>query len=243
MTSSSGPASVAFFVSPFLAATCSVFASDGECVIVDPGLNVAAAVREYIAAESLTVVGVLVSHGHLDHVADVVELVREFDSPVYVGADDEYRLDNPVDQLPSAFTAQVAPLMQERGWAKPAHTVVLREGDEVAVGATRFVAWAAPGHTEGSTILVCDSEVKTEPAMGVSPRSVRAPGIAFTGDVLFAGTIGRTDLPGGSPEDMKASLSRLRGEAFERPHHLIVPGHGAVSTFGDELANNRFLSL
>lgn len=245
---SSAPTSVTFFVSPFLAATCSVFMARGTaaqpaCLIVDPGLDVAHDVHAFIAQHELVVAGLFLTHGHLDHVADAAQLAAEFHAPVYVGAADEYRLDNPVEQLPSAFTTQVAPLIAERGWAKPTRVSALREGDTVQVGECMLTAWEVPGHTEGSTILVSDEEVQVEPAVGVSPRAVHAPGLAFTGDVLFAGTIGRTDLPGGNPEEMTRSLGRLRREALERPHHVIVPGHGPVSTFGSEVANNRFLSL
>lgn len=240
---SSAPTSVSFFVSSFLSATCSVFVADGACLIVDPGLHVSGQVQDFIEQRDLEVAGIALTHGHLDHVADAAELAAYFDTPVYVGAADEYRLENPLEQLPSAFTTQVAPVFAERGWAKPTRVCALTEGDTVQVGECTLRAWEVPGHTEGSTIYVSDREVRIEPTVGVSPRALHAPGLALTGDVLFAGTIGRTDLPGGDPDAMIRSLSRLRREALAHPHHVIVPGHGPVSTFGDEVVNNSFLSL
>lgn len=243
MSSQSAPTLASFFVSPFLGATCTVFQADGACLIVDPGLDVARDVSLLVADRDLKVEAIFLTHGHLDHVADAGILAQKFGAAVIVGAGDEYRLDNPIEQLPSAFTAGIAQMWAARGWTKPATVRVLVDGDTLSVGSVDFRAWEVPGHTEGSTILVTDADIRTEVLVGVAPVPREAPGLAFTGDVLFAGTIGRTDLPGGNPDHMRESLRRISSEAVGRPQHLIVPGHGPVSTLGDELANNRFLSL
>ena len=234
------PATIDFFVSPFLSATCTVLVDDARAVVIDPGLGVADDVQAHVQGFDATVVGIVLTHAHLDHVADAPELARRFSCPVYVGVGDEYRMDDPSAQLPHEFTELIRPVLNDRPWQRPA-LVSVEESTSIQCGRVNLHAWHVPGHTEGSTVYVVDSPVRVQSVVGVNPTPRTVEGVAFTGDVLFAGTIGRTDLEGGNPHDMRRSLARLRGEALRRPQHLIVPGHGPVSTFARELADNGFL--
>lgn len=234
-------ATLDFVLSPYLSATCSILNDGTDALVVDPGLEVHAEVTNVLEEQGLNLRAILVSHGHLDHVADAALLASQFDVPVYVGARDEYRLEDPMGQLPSAFTNQIRPRWDARGWSKPADVRPLGDGDALDAGNLRLVAHAYPGHTEGSTLYFFDGPVHINPLVGVTPRALTAPALAFTGDVLFKGTIGRTDLPGGNPEEMKASLTKLRGFALEHAEAVIVPGHGPLSVFRDELADNGYL--
>ncbi|RUP87059.1 MBL fold metallo-hydrolase [Dermabacter sp. HSID17554] len=234
-------ATLDFVVSPYLSATCSLLHNDRDALLVDPGLDVAKEVSALLEKNDRELRAILVSHGHLDHVADVSLLAETYGVPVYVGKADEYRLENPLGQLPSAFTHHIRPRWDERGWTKPRAVHALADGDVLEAGTLRLVAHSYPGHTEGSTLYFFDGEVQINPLVGVTPRAMTAPALAFTGDVLFKGTIGRTDLPGGNAEDMKASLTKLRAFALEHAEAVIVPGHGPLSTFRDELADNGYL--
>lgn len=234
-------ATLDFVVSPYLSATCSLLHSGRDALLVDPGLEVATDVSALLEKNALELRAILISHGHLDHVADVSLLAGKYGVPVYVGEEDEYRLEDPMGQLPSAFTNQIRPRWDARGWTKPANVHALGDGDVLEAGTLRLVAHSYPGHTEGSTLYFYDGDVQVSPLVGVTPRALEAPALAFTGDVLFKGTIGRTDLPGGNAEDMKASLTKLRAFALEHAEAVIVPGHGPLSTFRDELADNGYL--
>ncbi|MCT1865942.1 MBL fold metallo-hydrolase [Dermabacter sp. p3-SID358] len=234
-------ATLDFVVSPYLSATCSLLYSGRDALLVDPGLEVASEVSTLLEKNELELRAILVSHGHLDHVGDVSSIAEKYEVPVYVGKADKYRLEDPMGQLPSAFTNQIRPLWDERGWAEPATVHAIGDGDVLDAGALRLRAHSYPGHTEGSTVYFYEGEVQVNPLVGVTPRALAAPGLAFTGDVLFKGTIGRTDLPGGNPEDMKASLTKLRAFALAHAEIVVVPGHGPLSTFRDELADNGYL--
>ena len=145
-------------------------------------------------------------------------------------ADDEYRLDAPFATLGplgpqlgamSGLAEPLRPARVETFSAGPDGTAALRLGSERA-GWIELTALHVPGHTQGSTVYLVDAPAPT----------------ALTGDVLFAGTIGRTDLPGGDQRSMMISLTRLARLA---PGTIVVPGHGPSSTIADELATNPYL--
>jgi len=218
-------------VAPVLGATCCVVVDDdGRCVVVDPGGGVAPELRALVAAEGWTPLALLATHGHVDHTWSAAELGEDWDVPLHLHAHDEYRLDTPFTSL-GPLGAQIGALS---GLAEPARpeqvrtftaapdgTVALRLGSEQR-GWIELTALHVPGHTQGSTVYLLDATGPT----------------ALTGDVLFTGTIGRTDLPGGDPRDMVQSLARL---ARLDPRTVVVPGHGPTSTIGAELATNPYL--
>lgn len=224
---------------PVFAATCYVVAADdGSCVVVDPGGGVADAVARTVAAHGLEVAGVLATHGHADHVWDAGRVAAAAGVPLRLHARDAYRLDDPVATL-GAGEAGVAEGMlaalRSAGagttW-EPVAVTPFGVGDgprtadeELLLGGVRLVARHAPGHTEGSTLYLLEAAGER---------------VAFTGDVLFAGTVGRTDLPGGDPAAMAATLREVVAALPPRTH--VLPGHGPASRVDAELARNPYLA-
>lgn len=219
-------------VSPLLGARCSVVVDDqGRCVVVDPGAGVVAEVRALVAHNGWTPLGVLATHGHLDHTWSAGELCDGWDVALHVHEGDAYRIDEPVSTL-GPLGPQLAAMVDLEAPRRPARVEIFTAGDDASLvlhlgsgpDEDRFVVRAihVPGHTEGSTVYLVD-----------------APGpTALTGDVLFAGTIGRTDLPGGDHAAMTASLRLL---AALDPSTVVLPGHGPGTTIGAELAANPYL--
>lgn len=212
---------------PLLGASCHVVPDGDGCVVVDPGSGVAAPVLDAVASVGLTPRAILLTHGHLDHTWDAAELSDAWGVPVLVHEDDAYRLVDPVGSL-GPLGAQLAAMAGFPGGpAVPDRVETFRADAEVpGVVVGRIRALHAPGHTQGSTVYLV-------PGAGV------AEDVALTGDVLFAGTIGRCDLPGGDERAMAATLRRLaRLDVATR----VLPGHGPWTTIGDELATNPYLS-
>lgn len=212
---------------PLLGTNCHVVPDGDGCVVVDPGGGAAAQVRELVASTGLTPHAVLLTHGHLDHSWSAAELSEEWGVPVLVHEDDAYRLADPVGSLGPLGTQLAAMAGRPDGPPVPARVETFRVDGEVpgvVVGQVR--ALHAPGHTQGSTVYLVGGS--------------GADGVALTGDVLFAGTIGRCDLPGGDERAMTATLRRLaRLDAGTR----VLPGHGPATTIGDELSTNPFLTV
>ena len=231
-------------ISPVLGARCSlVVADDGSCVVIDAGALVAASLLAVVDERGLLPQAVLATHGHADHAWDAGRLAAQLEVPVVVHAADVYRLHDPLGTLgelgePAGSTGRPeGPLAAElrRLGADPAAyippadvRVVGADGapeEWLELGGIRLLARHAPGHTEGSTLYLLDPE-------GDQP-------VAFTGDVLFAGTIGRTDLPGG---DLAAMTRTLRTViAALPPTTVVLPGHGPGTDIATELARNPYL--
>lgn len=228
-------------VSSLLGTGCHVVAdAQRRAVVVDPGLGVTREVLEVVRLEGLDVRAVLLTHGHVDHTWDAAELAGALDVAVHVHADDAYRLADPFGTL-GALGGQLAEATRAIGDATrvPERVVTFRSDHAGAVRLDlpgRVTGPAAgeagedvlivhglhlPGHTEGSTAYLWSEGA-----------------LVLTGDVLFAGTVGRTDLPGGDPRAMDASLARL---AALPPATVVLPGHGPASTVATELATNPFL--
>ncbi len=215
---------IAGFPAGSWATNCYVVATGpGEpCLIVDPGQQSIDGVHEIIREHRLAPAAVLLTHGHIDHVWSVAPLSAEFGIPALIHPDDRYRL---VDPAGSSFSAA-----REQLLAMTKHSLELTEPDDVRlfagdetldlVGLTISVRHA-PGHTEGSVVF-------------------ELPEVMFSGDVLFAGSIGRTDLPGGDHRQMVESLRTVILPA--RDDLVVLPGHGPQTTIGEEKATNPFLA-
>ncbi|MDC7120820.1 MBL fold metallo-hydrolase [Cellulomonas fimi] len=234
------------FVAPVFAARCTVVvAEDGTCVVVDPGAGVAGPVAAEVAARGLRPVAVLVTHGHADHTWDAGALADALDVPVRVHAADAYRLADPFGTLgvlggaahdPSGPLGQAltAAGVDVHAYHRPTRLEPFgvdrtdARSDDVTwqVGEVTAVARHAPGHTEGSTLYLLDAGDEQP--------------VVLTGDVLFAGTIGRTDLPGGDGPTMARTLREV--VARLDPRAVVVPGHGPTSDMATELATNPFLA-
>ena len=215
---------------------CVVVAGSGEsgadAVIIDAGAGSYAQLVSLIEERGWRLRGVLVTHGHADHTWDAAKLCAHFDVPFYIHADDAYRLADPIGTLippgavPSmsvgaAIRAAVAQIGEPvESYQAPANVSTFTNEAALPFGTFDLILNHAPGHTEGSTIYISDE-------------------VAFTGDVLFAGSIGRTDLPGGDYVTMAATLERLKSEL--NPDLQIIPGHGPASTVARELATNPYL--
>jgi hydroxyacylglutathione hydrolase len=183
----------------------------GACAIVDPGEE-AGLIAHKLAAASARPVAIWITHAHLDHVIGVPRLKRETGVPVYLHPADRELYDHVVQQG-VAFGMPAEPL--------PPPDLDFVPGKTVAVGHLAFTVRHAPGHSPGSVCLVGD-------------------GVVFTGDVLFAGSIGRTDLPGGDFETLIRSIER---ELLPLPDSTIVySGHGPETTIGQERRANPFLT-
>ncbi|MGF1661399.1 MAG: MBL fold metallo-hydrolase [Kineosporiaceae bacterium] len=214
-------------------------APGGPCLVVDPGFGVTGALHRVLREERLRPAAVLVTHGHADHVWSVTPLSRSADPPlaVHVHPGDRYRLRDPLAQLGNALGADLVPMLTahlgpQASWAEPdtvvdlpagpgGETVLALAGLEVAVRHT-------PGHTEGS---VCFRFTGAAPA---------GEDVLLSGDLLFAGSVGRTDLPGADPEAMARSLEVVM--AAHPDETVVLPGHGPATTVGAERAANPFLA-
>lgn len=208
-----------------LGANCYVVPVGASCVVVDPGAGVAGQVRAAVASAGLTPEAILLTHGHLDHTWCAAELSEAWAVPVLVHEQDAYRLADPVGSL-GPLGAQLAAMVgSPEGPPAPARLETFgAEGDAPVTVLDGVRAVHAPGHTQGSTVYLVDG--------------LEAGETALTGDVLFAGTIGRCDLPGGDERAMAATLRRL---ALLDAGTRVLPGHGPWTTIGDELTSNPYL--
>ncbi len=219
-------------VSPFLGTNCYVVsADDGSTVVVDPGAGVVGDLLALVHDHALAPVALLATHGHVDHTWSAGALASAWGVPLVLHEDDAYRLGDPFGTL-GPLGSQLAPLAGTLGdpYREPGDVRTFREDGGVPLTeAVGLRSLHSPGHTEGSTVyLLGDAD---------GPEDAR-DGAAFTGDVLFAGTVGRTDLPGGDAEAMRVSLARLAGLA---PRTQVLPGHGETSTIGTERRSNPYL--
>jgi glyoxylase-like metal-dependent hydrolase (beta-lactamase superfamily II) len=195
-----------------------------ECVVIDPGMDAEAGVADLVAEHRLKPVAVMVTHGHLDHMFAVAPLCRDNDAPCWVHADDRDLLADPLRSMGADTRALLTRLVPGHpGFVEPADVRELTDGATVSVAGIDFVATHAPGHTPGSTMFATGED---------------AP-MVFSGDVLFAGSIGRTDLPGG---DLEAMVESLRTKVLPLPDPVVVlPGHGPRTTMAVERATNPYL--
>ena len=182
------------------------------CAIVDPGEE-AGLILHKVAETGAKPVGIWLTHAHVDHVLGVARVAMETGAPVWLHPADRALYDAVPDQ--AAWFGLVAPP------GLPAPDREMAHGAELAVGDLRFAVRHTPGHSPGSVCLI-------------------GPGIVFSGDVLFAGSIGRTDLPGGDFETLIGSIER---ELLPLPDDTILySGHGPESTIGRERRTNPFLT-
>jgi len=195
-----------------------------DAIIIDPGQDAAPQVRELLAEHRLTPVAIFLTHGHLDHTWNAAELADEYSIPVYIHADDRPMLADPA----SGLGRSLGPMIGGIEFREPEKVIEFADGRDEEVAGLRWSVDLAPGHTRGSVLLTI--EVPTDE--GPAP-------VCFSGDVLFAGSIGRTDLPGG---DHQTLLNSIAEKVLGRPDHTVVlPGHGPQTTIGAERAGNPFL--
>jgi hydroxyacylglutathione hydrolase len=185
--------------------------STGKAVLIDPG-DEAARLIGMVRDAGVTLEAIWLTHAHVDHIGAVAAVRRAFGVPVWL-----HPLDLPYYTRLSARSAEMYGMDFEQPDA-PEHE--LADGDVLACGTLRFTVMHVPGHAPG---LV----------------SFNGHGAAFSGDLLFAGSIGRTDLPLASPTDMDASLERFATLPDET---IVFPGHGPRTTLAREKLSNPFLT-
>ncbi len=210
-------------------ANCYVVATAGshECVIVDPGMDADEGVQGLLREHRLTPSGILLTHGHFDHVASAASLADHFGVPAWIHSADRHLLTDPAAGLSPDGAALVRQVLTEP-LAEPSDLRLLDGQVRLDLAGLRFGLTHAPGHTAGCVLFDLDYPGHHEVAT-----------VVFTGDVLFAGSIGRTDLPGGDADTMRATL---RGPVLALPDTAaVLPGHGPQSTMRRERARNPYL--
>lgn len=204
-----------------------VAAGPGEqCLIVDPGIGVLDQLDEVLAQHRLFPAAVMLTHGHLDHTFSVAPVCGARGITAYVHPADREMLADPAKGLSMNLDELFGGRMQ---YSEPDDVAELTDGATLALAGLEITVDHAPGHTGGSVLFRL-------PGAG---SSWEAEQICLSGDVLFAGSIGRTDLPGGSTDTM---LTSLRDKILPLADDTVVlPGHGPATTIGRERASNPFL--
>jgi hydroxyacylglutathione hydrolase len=211
---------IAGFPAGAFAANCYIVAPGPgqECLIIDPGQDAEAGIDEIVAEYKLRPAAVLATHGHIDHIWSVAPVCGARNIPAYIHPADRDLLTDPARGLSLAAGQQ---LFGGLTLTEPDDVLALSDGMTLDLAGISLIVDHAPGHTQGSVTF-------------------RLPDTIFTGDLLFAGSIGRTDLPGGDYQTILDSLSRV---CLPLPDKTVVlSGHGPQTTIGAERASNPFLS-
>ena len=225
------------FPADAFATNCYVLATaPGEqCVVIDPGIGVLQQLDEVLAQLRLHPAAVLLTHGHLDHTFSVAPVCDARGITAYVHPGDLEMLADPAKGL----STDLADLFGGRlTYSEPENVAELTDGQELSIAGLSITISHAPGHTGGSVMFHAPGEDAPHVILGASGQH-EASRLCFSGDVLFAGSIGRTDLPGG---DMTAMWSSLRDKVLPLTDETVVlPGHGPSTTIGRERAANPYL--
>ncbi len=179
-----------------------------KAYVIDPGLN-GKAILKFLEQNELTLESILLTHGHGDHIAELFMLLEKYPAKVYANEEEKILLGN-ADKNHSTLMTGIAVELEADFY--------VGEGDSIQIGKETLNVVHTPGHTKGGVCYYNDREL-------------------FTGDTLFRGSIGRTDLYGGNYDEILNSLVRL---AKLNPELTVYPGHGPKSTLAREIATNPF---
>lgn len=216
-------------VADFFGTNCWIIApsKSSECVIVDPGIaipNLVVKIKGILQSSNLKPVAILITHGHLDHHFSLLPLQRDCGAGVLVHNLDRDLLQKPERGMGAQGLALMEELVNKYGahkFEEPEDVTELTEWNDLTIAGMRFEIESAPGHTPGSIIAQVENE------------------ILITGDTLFKGSIGRTDLPRGSISDMERTL---REKIAMQPGHLeVLPGHGERTRMEIEITSNPYI--
>jgi len=198
-----------------------------ECVIIDPGQDAERGIEELLDRYRLKPIAVLLTHGHIDHMWSVAPVCGAKGIPAYIHPDDREMLADPAKGMSLMAKQQFLGGMT---FSEPDDVKPLQDGEIVSLAGLDFTIGHTPGHTPGSVTFRSIAE---------TPGGADDLDALFTGDLLFAGSIGRTDLPGG---DHPTMLRSLRDKVLPLADDIVVlPGHGEQTSIGRERATNPFL--
>lgn len=218
-------------VAPYYATNCWIIApsKNSHCVVIDPGIgipNLTKEIKAKLTEHNLVIGAIFITHGHLDHTFSLYSLAQDFiESDTYIHKADRDLLVNPERAMGAQSQALLSELGELSGskieFQEPERTWSIDSDSQSKLGGMSFSFRHAPGHTPGSTLAIVEDE------------------LLISGDVLFKGGIGRTDLPRGSMSDMEITL---REKIATLPPHLrVLPGHGDESRMDAELKSNQYL--
>jgi glyoxylase-like metal-dependent hydrolase (beta-lactamase superfamily II) len=196
-----------------------------ECVIVDPGKDSAEGVAQVVAEHHLKPVSVLVTHGHIDHMWCVAPVAGTYDATAWIHPSDRHLLTDPMAGMSRESTQML--LGGDYEWAEPDDVRELADDQVLELAGLEFVVDHTPGHTRGSVSFRTPYD------------SAEVSEVLFSGDTLFAGSIGRTDLPGGDHATLMRSLATKVLPLADDV--VVLPGHGEQTSIGRERATNPFL--
>lgn len=208
------------FVAPMFATNCWIIAADkgSECIIVDPGMtDISAEVELIVSEEGFKPVATLLTHGHLDHTFSVKPIADGYGISAYIHSEDRRFIADPAGIHGPQFAEQLSGM----SFAEPVKVENLKDGSLLDFVGLSIRAIHAPGHTRGSLMFMINEE------------------LLISGDVLFAGSIGRTDLPTGSSSDMRNTLSKKVLPLDDAIR--VLPGHGDETTIKYERKTNPYL--
>ncbi len=193
-----------------------------ECVVIDPGFDSVSQISQIVLENNLKPVAVLLTHGHIDHMWSVTPVANGYEIPSMIHQADRNRLADPVSSLSADNQALVRTLGGE--FSEPRQVTEFSSNETIQIAGMEIDILCAPGHTPGSVMYkFADTE---QPVL-------------FSGDVLFQGSIGRTDLAGGNWDSMQETL---RNVVLPLDDDLVVLcGHGEQTTIGEEKMNNPYL--
>jgi hydroxyacylglutathione hydrolase len=210
-----------------------------ECVVIDPGKDAAPGVADVVREHRLKPVAVLVTHGHVDHMWCVAPVAGTYDATAYIHPRDRHLLTDPMAGMSRETSVMLSGLLGgDHAWAEPERVEELSDGQAIELAGLRLLVDHTPGHTEGSVTFRTPG-LDTLASLAARPPTPPPSEIMFSGDLLFAGSIGRTDLPGG---DHLAMLRSLAEKVLPLADDIVVlPGHGDQTSIGRERATNPYL--
>ena len=214
-------------IAPYFETNCWILAlgTGQECIIVDPGMakpNLVNEIEQKVSELKLKPVAVFITHGHLDHTFSVLPLTKHVPMRTFVTGADRFLLTDPMGALDrGGVSEQFLRAFGVEKFKEPDEIVELEDFSTFEVAGMQITSIFAPGHTKGSVVFTVENKQ------------------LISGDVLFAGSIGRTDLPTGSASQMRKTL---RDRILTLPDGLnVLPGHGGQTTIGTERVRNPYL--
>lgn len=229
-------------VSPVYGENTYVLTTDSAALVIDPGVKVCSRVQEVLTQLDKPLAAVLLTHGHADHLWDAAQVAAlGSDIPIYLAGPDLFWLDAPGPGVQlgvgDTFSAIGGPWQHFDAVLPP--SALFDEGGATLIEGLQLRALPAPGHSPGSTMFFAAGEVNDHGLdLGFEPG--RHQQFCFSGDVIFKGSVGRSDLPHSDSQVMAETLNMLKLSVD--PDTLMLPGHGPTTSWSAELATNPFLS-